>query len=101
MPDETPLLHVYGQEAWHDPVHIVGTAFALERLIHALRIALDEGRAALICETADGEGYPLGIYLTDEDDVKDFCLPYAKDFAKSAEDIQPNPLWPHKPGRTP
>lgn len=59
------LLHVYGQEAGHDPVFIVGTRAALLDLRAAVMSALTIGRGAQAAVATDGEPYALHVRLDD------------------------------------
>jgi len=68
MADER-LLHIYGQEAWHDEAYLVGNRQALKALRDALTMLVDrdEVKAAVDIEVFanDGEGYSLSVVLDD------------------------------------
>lgn len=67
MPDHPRLLHLYGQECWHDNAYLVGNRAALEALHTALGRLLAGGKPAeeVQVEAADGEGYNLYALLWD------------------------------------
>lgn len=69
--ESIPLLHVYGQSAWHDDVFIVGNRQALKALREAIGKALEQGQG----ETndvfvADGEGYGVAEKLYGDPDER-------------------------------
>ena len=60
------LLHIYGHEAWHDQVVIVGNARALNFLRDAITAALSrDGRGQCGVFTSDGEGYDVQVLRED------------------------------------
>ncbi|WP_027719056.1 hypothetical protein [Desulfovirgula thermocuniculi] len=93
--DSIPLLHVYGQSAWHDDVFIVGNRQALKVLLEAVKEALDQGKGEVDgVFAADGEGY--GIVVIREDDPwpegwEKLALPYTEDYAR---DRREGIIWP-------
>lgn len=83
---ETPILHLYGQEDWHDRVRIVGNRQALNLLMLTLIDALSSrGKGEATLFPADGEGYALTIECLDQPfghpDWEKRDLPYWSDIA--------------------
>ena len=86
------LLHVYGQEAWHDDVAIVGNRAGLEALQAQLALVLagpmlaDYGEGYYV---ADGEGFGVRMVLDDADwqssEWQSRPRPYSADYAQGAE----------------
>ena len=72
------ILNIYGQEAWHTEVKIVGSKDALEALKVCLERAIAEGYAELPTDNppdddlfaSDGEGYILQVHCLDGWDDK-------------------------------
>ena len=91
MPD-FPLLHVYGQGAWHDDVHLVGTADALRALQDAITRALVNGLDVSDVFCADGEGYDLRIIVATPEEMDDYALPYTDDVARE----EGTDFWPRR-----
>jgi negative regulator of genetic competence, sporulation and motility len=61
------VLHIYGQEAWHDDVYIVANYNTLIQLIDLLRNAVVQGNGEGSFYANDGEGYKvIVIKATDE-----------------------------------
>lgn len=76
-------LHVYAQSSWHEPVTIVGTRDALERLSALIAVALQiEESDGLDFSTSDGEGYTVRVICTDDESKwNTFRLPYTDEDA--------------------
>lgn len=55
------LLHIYGQQHWHDSAVIVGTPSGLNALRDAIDAALADGKGIADTMTADGEGYSVVV----------------------------------------
>jgi hypothetical protein len=93
------ILHVYGQEAWHDTVIIVGSEMSLTKLKHVINEALTNPDKNSIHEMRtyvnDGEGYDLKVIVLESDDeAKQLITPYTKDYAQDADDkLEPEKLW--------
>lgn len=76
------FLHIYGQEQWHSPAHIVGTRDELVKL----KLAIEK---SLYCpwvewfSTSDGEGYNLYVIALKEDkwEKQNVPLPYTNTYA--------------------
>lgn len=80
---EEKVLHIYGQHAWHDDVHICGTRASLEALRDTIEAALRTGFGAeepFFC--TDGEGYGVSVYLTKGLEMPIQGMPYAADYAQ-------------------
>jgi N-acyl-D-aspartate/D-glutamate deacylase len=81
-----PILHIYGQEAWHDDVVIVGNHDGIKKLYEACVAALAD-EIELDDRTAfvnDGEGF--GIYVAMVSEPKDILglkTPYSEWFAQT------------------
>ena len=89
------LLHIYGQEIWHDPVHIVGNREALEDLKKAIEKALDRGRGETDTFCNNGEGYTIVVILDDSDwqngEWKKRAVPYTDEVARETRE---DAIWP-------
>lgn len=71
LPDHG-ILHIYGQQFWHDDAVIIGDRRALELLRAQIDKALTEGVAANEgCDffQSDGEGFPLYIAVASQDEL--------------------------------
>ncbi len=90
------LLHIYGQEAWHDNVYIVGNALALTRLRNAINAVLGgPSTAKTEAFASDGEGF--GIYVICNDDAEKWGklrVPYTQEYSRDgrATTIEPQEL---------
>lgn len=93
--DHSGLLHIYGQEYYHDETYIVGDREALVSLKKAIEDALETGRGSAEFFTSDGEGYDANIILREDKWESEFwtnlALPYA---AGHAEDKRPHAVAP-------
>ncbi|MGN6099851.1 MAG: hypothetical protein ACTHOR_01780 [Devosia sp.] len=58
---DVPLLHIYGQPAYHAPAMICGNRLALIALRDALSQAIEHGTGAAQLFASDGEGYEVKI----------------------------------------
>lgn len=81
------VLHVYGQEEWHDDVIIVGDEIALRNLVKIIEKAL-KGETVSDEEncfyTKDGEGFC--VHVKCEKDMERTRLPYYGRFAREREE---------------
>jgi hypothetical protein len=95
------LLHLYGQEAWHDEAFVIGNREGLLALRALIDEALTTGRAKSK-ETSeeqiwvsDGEGYTINIIFEDGDWDSEFwnriAMPYSEDYASGGEE---NTIYP-------
>ncbi len=93
---QTPYLHVYGPDAHHDPVHIIGTRPGLVVLLYSVLDALlarDPKRR--VTYVADGEGAELHVALVTEPEIDAYVLPYTADWLLDpAKDA--SPTWPRR-----
>lgn len=81
-----PWLHVYAQEEWHRPAHIVGTRSALEGLRDAVDRVLSTGAEAS-CDgfVADGEGFRVFINVCTLGALEAMGLPYYEPLASGID----------------
>ena len=89
-------VHVYGQDAHHDPVIIVGTREGLLTLLDAVMDALlTRPKRPRLFFAADGEGYEIDISLVSDAQIDNYVSPY---HAASAHDPaeDDSPRWPLK-----
>lgn len=81
------ILHVYGQEQWHDDVIIMGDETALRNLIKIIEKAL-KGETVAEEEncffTKDGEGF--SVLIKCEKDMEKTRLPYYGEIAQEKWD---------------
>lgn len=97
---EPPLLHIYGQEAHHDDVEIVGNMEALSMLVNAIVDAIikNNGETQNVF-VSDGEGYSVRVMLHNKkwDDWHKLPMPYTTDYAaeKRPDDqlLFPGQIW--------
>lgn len=83
-PDEPAILHVFGQDAWHDPVTIAGDERALRLLRAQIDQALSEGVSVNDgCDyfQNDGEGFILSVIKVREDEADSLATSYSGEFA--------------------
>ena len=93
------VIHIYGQNAHHDPVWIVGNTEALTDLREAIDRAISHQDSFGVVEntkTADGEGYDIVVVegvedWQDETWVK-LVAPYTADYAKDNADDRIGPI---------
>ena len=100
---EMALLHIYGQEAWHDDVYLVGNRAGLSALKTAIEEALAIGKGQTPEKgqvfVSDGEGYSVKVLCNDEDWQGEFwgtlAVPYTEDFARDNREnaVGPWKLW--------
>ena len=98
MPEpELPILHCYGPDAHHDPVHLVGTRRALVQLAHQILGACAyykepraEGYEPQEFLTNDGEGFEVKVHCVSEEQMERYALPY---WLRDPKAEQP-PDWP-------
>lgn len=90
-------LHIYGQQAQHDPAHIVGTWHDLRSLRDTLSGIVDDHAtdAGATFFVADGEGYSLTVRLETEAALEGYALPYTAESARD-HDADTSPRWPRK-----
>jgi len=83
--DEVKLLHIYGQDAWHDSVHIAGNREALEELRETIDEALCGVPYSMEAMVNDGEFYDVRVVLLEGDWDAEYwqrlAVPYSADCA--------------------
>ena len=82
-------LHIYGQDAWHDPVIIVADREALEALKANVEVALSGKISVSELFTTDGEGFNFIIKPVSPEG---YMMPYTADYAKSSNKNAINPF---------
>lgn len=99
------LLHVYGQDAWHDEVYIIGNRAGLESLLNTIIRAIETGvDSTPSCDesdpvfVSDGEGFTTVVFCDESDWQGEFwrnlAMPYNNDYAQGSwEKIKPWELW--------
>lgn len=71
------FLHVYGQQAHHDDVHIVGTVDALRHLSRTIDTAIGRNAAKTSgVFSSDGEGFDVVVAVASETELSQLALPY-------------------------
>ena len=71
------FLHVYGRQAHHDDVHIVGTVDALRHLSRTIDTAIGGGAAKTSnVFSSDGEGFDVVVAVASEAELSQLALPY-------------------------
>ena len=93
------LLHLYGQEYYHDETYIVGSRESLLSLKKAIEDALETGRGTTEFFTSDGEGFDTNIILREEQWESPFwtnlSLPYSGEIARDKRPtaVSPSEVW--------
>lgn len=90
------LLHVYGPDAFHDDVFIVGTPDALRALAKTVDRAIRYQEAELpeCMFVNDGEGFQVRVLrVDDEKTALALAVPYTADYAQDKRD---DCLWPEE-----
>lgn len=96
------LLHLYGQEYYHDETYIVGSREALLSLKKAIDDALETGRGTAEFFTSDGEGFDTNIIVREDKWESPFwtslALPYAGEHARDRRPtaVAPAEVWYNK-----
>lgn len=85
--DSVRVLHVHGQEYWHDDVIIIGNGQALAALRELISLALARNSASSEFTVADGEGFNLSVQLRaasfGDPQWNDCAVPYTSEIARS------------------
>ncbi|MBT9132882.1 MAG: hypothetical protein DDT33_01412 [Firmicutes bacterium] len=92
---EIKLVHIYGQEAFHDEAYIVGNTEGLISVLRAIEGALKKGASEALVYANDGEGYQIRVILNDSPwdspSWSYLAAPYSREFAcEKREDA----IWP-------
>ncbi len=96
MSNPAALLHIYGQQAWHDNVYIVGNQVALMRLRNTINAVLGgPSLAKTEAFASDGEGF--GIHVICNEDAETWNklrVPYMAEYSRDgrATTIEPQEL---------
>lgn len=93
MKDEegvVPQLHLFAQNAYHDPAYVVGDRAGLEALARAIKDALSGKPAVAEVFANDGEGYACTVALVTDEQMEAMPLAYTADYAR---DDAPLPRW--------
>ena len=64
--EEDEILHIYGQQMWHDDAYIVGNRAALQRLRDEIDQALQYGEKKDVFSPKDNEGFDLFVTCVDD-----------------------------------
>ena len=81
--EEKYLMNVYGQEAQHEEVFIVGSRERLMALRDAIETALEKGQGNSEASVNDGEFYDIYVICPkDEEVLKDMTMPYSAEWEK-------------------
>jgi len=95
MNDDFPILHIHGQEFWHQEAYIVANRQGLEELKTAIEQALNEGLSHVAESVSDGEGYDLYIQLIDSswksEEWEKAALPYT---SQESCEKRKDAIWP-------
>jgi hypothetical protein len=87
--DDQALLHVYGQETSHNPVHVLGSRAGLAALEGAVRRAVTDPTGVGATPTvwpSDGEGYRVIVVRADNESFfEQQCVPYFGDDWRGSE----------------
>jgi hypothetical protein len=92
MWQDTPVLHIYGQAAWHDYVYIAGNIRGIVRLRDALNKAI-EGVAVSNVFVNDGEGYTIAIKVCSDEETAKLGVPYWDDTCGARQDDSEGQPW--------
>ena len=87
-------LHIYAQTIWHDEAYIAGTREALDDLVRAIGLALENNESSEHRQFAsDGEGYRVHVVLATEEQAMAMPVPYTDDCAKANQSRIPFGPW--------
>lgn len=85
------ILHIFGQEAFHDDVYIVGNKSELIKLSNIILQAIWEEFGSDEFCVNDGEGYSISVRRIEESINDKIAVPYSKDYAKEK---RPKAIYP-------
>lgn len=86
------ILHIHGQQIWHDYAFIVGTPKALQDLRDAIDVALNNNVAKCDAFVCDGEGYSIIVQCMPEEKCAELGVPYIDEVA-SEKDTEATFPW--------
>lgn len=73
---QLPMIHIYGQDRWHEPAQIIGNRRGLEMLRDAIDGALRSGIEEAEVYATDGEGYGIAVVELCDSLMNEMPLPY-------------------------
>ncbi len=78
-----PLIHIFGQRAFHDDVFIVGNYEGIRDLYFALTEAMQGKEEVIPVYVNDGEGYNIYVKIDDRISLHEghYAVPYSADYA--------------------
>lgn len=79
-----PIVHLWSPYAFHEESYVIANREGLIKLKNAVDMALNTGQGKTEVFVADGEGYDLHIFITD--DEISMALPYTADYAKESRE---------------
>ena len=95
MDNDLPVLHMHGQEFWHQEAYIVANRLGLEKLKTAIEEALADGASQAAEMASDGEGYDLCVQFIDNpwnsEEWEKAALPYT---GQDACEKRKDAVWP-------
>ena len=89
-------LHIYGQEAWHDDVYVIGDIEALKELRDTIDKLLltKESQESPTFFCGDGEGFSVRVMVATEEELdRVIALPYTGEYAKDTREVVWPELW--------
>lgn len=88
-----PILHIYGQEAFHDDVYIAGNREGMDLLCNAILRSMNGALSGAEVSVCDGEWYTITVRVYSNEDAEKLAVPYTEDFAKERREAA---IWPWK-----
>jgi hypothetical protein len=88
-----PIVHIWGQDSFHDDVFIAGNLAGLKRLRDAIVRALEIRpiTATAAVSVNDGEHYEIRVCVYFEDGANKLAVPYTEDFAQEKNEAAIRP----------
>jgi hypothetical protein len=80
------IMHVFGQDAWHQEVVIAGSRERLLALRQAIDDALEHKFGACTSYVNDGEGYATIVCIPSDVELEALGVPYSADYALERRD---------------
>ena len=78
---EHPVIHVFGQDSFHDEVYVAANRAGLEALRDAIGRALEHKTGQAEAFVSDGEGYVVHVIEMTPHEVDSIITPYTADYA--------------------
>lgn len=92
-----PVLKIFGADAWHSSVTIVGNREGIKNLIKTLQDSLDNQISSSEFLETDGEGYDIDVKLFDHDfhssEWDSLPMHYTDEIASTKDGQKWNNLW--------